>query len=47
MKANEIIAAMSLAKAKNNEYPDATPAVHMALNKARKQCAVDATSLVE
>eukprot|EP00354_Favella_ehrenbergii_P001967 CAMPEP_0170469458 /NCGR_PEP_ID=MMETSP0123-20130129/12280_1 /TAXON_ID=182087 /ORGANISM="Favella ehrenbergii, Strain Fehren 1" /LENGTH=85 /DNA_ID=CAMNT_0010736331 /DNA_START=53 /DNA_END=310 /DNA_ORIENTATION=+ len=39
--------AMSLSKAKNSDYPDATPAVHLALAKVRSQCATDSASLAE
>ena len=42
---DEIIRAMSLKK--NSEYPDATPAVFLALSQARKQCAADAAALAE
>ena len=44
-RANEIMSAMSLKK--NEEYPDATPAVMLALAKARKECAASAQSLAE
>ena len=46
-RANEIMSAMNLQKAKNSEYPDATPAVHLALAKAREQCAAQAASIAE
>ena len=39
--------AMSLSKSKNKEYPDATPAIHMALAQARKQCQESAQSIAE
>ena len=42
-RANEIMQAKSLAK--NEEYPDATPAVHLALAEARKQCAATAADI--
>lgn len=42
---DEIIKAMSLKK--DSKYPDATPAVFMALAQARKQCAADASALAE
>ena len=41
------MSAMSLANAKNSQYPDATPAVHLALAKAREQCAATASSISE
>ena len=41
----EIMNAMSLSKAKKRGYDDATPAVHLALAKARAQCDSDAASL--
>ena len=44
-RANEIMNTMSLSKAKNSEYPDATPAVHLALAKAREQCAATAANI--
>ena len=43
----EIKSAMSLKKAKNAEYPDATPAVHLALQQVRSQCESYAQSLAE
>ena len=43
----EIMQAMSLSKAKNRNYPDATPAVHLALAQARKRCDADAAALAE
>ena len=44
-KAQDIMSAMSLEK--NPEYPDATPAVHMALAKARELCAESASTIAQ
>ena len=44
-RAQEIMSAMSLKK--NRDYPDYTPAVAMALQKARSMCATDAAKLAE
>jgi len=46
-RANEIMNAMSLKKAKNSQYPDATPAVQMALAQARQDCADNTAALAE
>jgi len=46
-RANEIMNAMSLTKAKNSQYPDATPAVHLALAQARSDCAENTAALAE
>ena len=46
-RANEIMNAMSLKKAKNSQYPDATPAVQLALANVRKECAESSASLAE
>ena len=44
-RANEIMNIMNINKDKNSEYPDATPAVHLALAKAREQCAATAADI--
>ena len=46
-RANEIMNAMSLKKAKNSQYPDVTPAVHLALAQARSDCAENTAALAE
>jgi hypothetical protein len=43
----EIMSMMSLSTAKNPDYPDATPAVHIALEKVQKQCSETAATVAE
>ena len=44
-RANEIMKAMSLKK--DSEYPDATPAVRLALAQVQQQCAESAVTIAE
>ena len=44
-RANDIMSAMSLKK--DPQYPDATPAVHMALSKAKALCAESVPQIAE